>query len=374
MFSKFKCKHCYVVKLRRITGKLIHCIINAMNQLFRPCFAVLIQRFDQSFFPKHGVIGIIRFRHTVGINKNTVTGIEFKLSIPVLCFFQDTNEHIMIIIKKLKASAGAPQSGAFMSGVACHALACRYLQYCQPYRDKHHGGIPLAKLKIHLFQCSGRIAASHQLVPNQSLGHHHEQRGRDSLPGNIRDHQCQMIIVDQEEIIEIPAHFFGRRHGSEQLKLRPVRERRENLRQRVCLDLPGHAQLLFDPFLFFYSVLLFDLLPFHPADRVHLLIQGKAGLIDLQLHSVKFPDGEGFKFNGFQISLPDTDDPILQRIELAHELFQPQLVDQQGDQEYNTGKTTYMDAGTANHLLIVLHGNLTDQCPLGVCHCHGECT
>ena len=57
-----------------------------------------------------------------------------------------------------------------------------------------------------------------------------------------------MIVVDQEEIIEIAAHFPGRIHGGIQVKiLSPVGKRREFAGQYVGLDLRRDAELSAGP-------------------------------------------------------------------------------------------------------------------------------
>ena len=174
-----------------------------------------------------------------------------------------------------------------------------------------------------------------------------------------------MVAVGQEEIVEIPAHLFGRRHGGEKIKLRPVRERREFIRQHVCLNLPGHDQFLLNPLLFFLPVFLFCLLPLHPPDCVHLLRQGVARPVNLPLHLFKLVDGERPEFNGLQVSLPHADNLVLQGVELAHELFQPQRVEDQRDQEHQPRGDPDSAADTVDHLLVVLHVHFPHQRPFG---------
>src|SRR5262245_42318478 len=58
-----------------------------------------------------------------------------------------------------------------------------------------------------------------------------------------------MIVVDEEKIVEIPSHFFGRHQGGENIELAPFRKWRKYLRYHAHLDFVGDLQLAFDPFL-----------------------------------------------------------------------------------------------------------------------------
>ena len=183
-----------------------------------------------------------------------------------------------------------------------------------------------------------------------------------------------MVFVDKVEVIKIPAYVLCRIHGRKQVDLRPIREGRENMGQDTFLDLPGCAQLLDDSFLFLDHIFLFHLLPLHPADSIHLLVQSQAGPVDLLLHCFEFLDRVGDRRHGFQLALSHTDDSLQQQIKLPHEPFQPQAVDRQGDQQYHYGYEADRAANAADHLLVVFHGNFPDQSPGGGFHCHGKCT
>ena len=67
-------------------------------------------------------------------------------------------------------------------------------------------------------------------------GAHHEQSTGNALAGNIRNQECQMCVINQEEIIEVTADLFSRIHGRIHIKFLPFGERREDIGQRVCLD------------------------------------------------------------------------------------------------------------------------------------------
>ena len=56
-----------------------------------------------------------------------------------------------------------------------------------------------------------------------------------------------MVAVDKEEIIKVPSHLFGRRHGSVEIELRSLRERRKDHRKYTELDICSKLELLIQP-------------------------------------------------------------------------------------------------------------------------------
>ena len=59
-----------------------------------------------------------------------------------------------------------------------------------------------------------------------------------------------MVVIHQEEVVEVAAHFLGGGHGGIEVKLVPLREGRENTGQHIRLNLGGHVQLGADALLF----------------------------------------------------------------------------------------------------------------------------
>ena len=52
-----------------------------------------------------------------------------------------------------------------------------------------------------------------------------------------------MVVVDQHEVVEVTAYFFGRFHIGVNVKFRPVRKSREFGRKGAVLDLFGKREL-----------------------------------------------------------------------------------------------------------------------------------
>ena len=68
------------------------------------------------------------------------------------------------------------------------------------------------------------------------------------LAGYVPDHQGQMIVVDEIEIVKVASDLSGRIHGAEDIELLTIREGRKLVRDRGLLDLAGKRQLGDDPF------------------------------------------------------------------------------------------------------------------------------
>ena len=96
--------------------------------------------------------------------------------------------------------------------------------------------------------CRGHAHHGHAL--QDDLACHHEQRRRNALAGYVRNDHAQVVVVDEEVVVEVAAHLLGRGHAGINLKLRPIREGRENVGQHRRLDVRRQRQLRADSFLF----------------------------------------------------------------------------------------------------------------------------
>ena len=274
----------------------------------------------------------------------------------------------MFVLKDLKTAVLLPDDRVFVTRVGSGQPAGGDLQDAQPDCYEHIRLIAAAEQLVGLFQDLARAVLQPREILNDPFGQHHEQGGRYALAADIRDHQAQMVVIHKEEVIKVAADILGRIHGGEQGDLVPVRIRRENIGQHAALDLPGRGQFPHDPFLLFDEILLFHLLPFHAADRIHLPVQGQAGPVDLLLHGLKFRDRVGVCLDRLQFAFSHAGNGFPQRIELPHEFPQPETVQGQGDQEYHQGGQGYGGAHPMDHLLIILYGSFPDQSPAGKFH------
>ena len=136
----------------------------------------------------------------------------------------------------------------FMPGIGRQSFSGRQLHNRKPYRHKQLRLVPLTELLIDVLENFRRAAAHLGTVFNERLCDHHEQSGRDALAGYVRHDQAQMIVVNEEEIIKVSADFLGRGHGGVDFKICTPRERREDPREHIGLDLRCNVQLRPDAF------------------------------------------------------------------------------------------------------------------------------
>ena len=142
------------------------------------------------------------------------------------------------------------QDRVLMPGIGRRDLSRGDLHNTQPDGDEHLDLITGAEGFIGLVEDLCRGLSEHGAALQNDLGNHHEQGCRNAFPADIRHDHAQMIIVDQEEVVEITPDLLGRIHRRIQVKLPPVREGRENMRQHAALDQVGHLQFRADAFLF----------------------------------------------------------------------------------------------------------------------------
>ena len=79
---------------------------------------------------------------------------------------------------------------------------------------------------------------------DQDHGRHHKQGCRNTLAADIRNDHGQMIIINQEEIIKISAHFPGGQHRRVNIELRTVRKCGKLAWQHIVLDAGRHLDIL----------------------------------------------------------------------------------------------------------------------------------
>ena len=165
----FQAEHGNVVKLRGAVGKAVHRLPHLPDQGLRLAVRVLIQGFDHPLFAEQFLFPVGSLCHAVSIHKDAVAATKLKFPVLKLRFFVEADDDSVFVFQRLKISASASQAGVFMPRVAGKALSGGDLQYGQPYCDKHHRGVLLAQLDVHVAQCRCRVAAAHQLVLDQGF-------------------------------------------------------------------------------------------------------------------------------------------------------------------------------------------------------------
>ena len=280
----------------------------------------------------------------------------------------------MPVLKELKGPALLLDDRVLVARVGGSQKAGGDLQDAQPDGHEHFRLVAVAEQFVGLFQDGGRAALLPGEILQDPLGKHHKEGGRYPLSADVRYDQAQVVFVHEVKVVEVTTHVPGRVHGGEEVDLRPVREGREDMGKDAALDLSGRGQFLNDPFLFPDQVLLLHLLPFHAADGVHLIVEGQAGTVDLPLHGLELPDGEGGGGGGLQLAPAHADDAAQKDVELAHELSQPEVIDGKAQKKDQARNGPYGSADAPDDFLKALHGDLPDQGPGGRGHGHGEGT
>ena len=121
-------------------------------------------------------------------------------------------------------------------------LSARNVQYSQPDCYEHGFFVFFRYQLVYLLQSLFRAETGKDTVLDHDFYHHHKQCCRNSFSGDIRDHDAEMVLIDQEEIIKVAADFFGRLHACVNIKLSSVRERREDTWKHIHLDTAGEFQ------------------------------------------------------------------------------------------------------------------------------------
>ena len=123
------------------------------------------------------------------------------------------------------------------------------LQNSQPHRHKHFFVIACAYGRVGILQNLRRRLAHLGVIGKNDFGRHHKERGGNALAGDVRYHHAEMVAVHQEEIVEVTADFFCRRHCGINIKFRTVRKRRKGIWQHTRLHFRSQRQLCYDTFL-----------------------------------------------------------------------------------------------------------------------------
>ena len=135
-----------------------------------------------------------------------------------------------------------------MPGVHRHQAAVLKIEDSKPDRYKHGLGIVDRDLVVQLFHRLLRTESGEHTVSQQCHRLHHKQCRRDTLAGNIRDHQTKMIVIDQEIIVKVAANLFCRIHHGKKADFLPFRERRKDMRKHILLDPRGKHKLRVETF------------------------------------------------------------------------------------------------------------------------------
>ena len=202
-----------------------------------------VERFQQTVHAEGLLVPVDGFRHAVRVDEQAVAGLEGDGRLLILRAGHAAEDEPMAVLHQLKTAVGAAESGELVSRAGGGEDAGTHFEDAEPGGDEHVVGVALAHGPVDVLEDLARGAAVLCPVLEDDLGDHHEQGGRDPFPGDVRHDECQMVIVDEEEVVEVAADFLGRVHGGIQVEFVPFREGREVARQDASLDGVRDVQL-----------------------------------------------------------------------------------------------------------------------------------
>ena len=242
----FQTEHGQIVKLHGFAGKGFHILPDSLQDSFRVKVRDMVQCLFHPLHPVKLSVRVVCFRNAVGIDKDGISRHHPDLIILVSGSRQRAEHQAVLILEHTEPAVLTPEYGILVSGVGAGQKSGIQIQNAQPHRDEHLGLVVFADLGIYRVQDFTRASALLRPIVDEDFGRHHEQRRGNALIRDIRDQKSQMAVVDQEEVIEISAHFFGRRHAGIEVEVLSFGEGRENMRQHGFLDLGRRTKLCAD--------------------------------------------------------------------------------------------------------------------------------
>ena len=207
-----------------------------------------VQRREHPVLSEHPVVPVRRLGQAVRVKEQLVPRLKpdliFRIGHTVHSAYDES-----VSVPEQREAAVLHQRGVLVTRVGGRDPAGADLQNAEPYRNKHLHLVVRAQALVRFCEDLRGALPEHRAGLYDHLRDHHEQGSRYPLPADVRDQQGQVILVDQEEIVKIPADHSRRFHGREDVEFLPLRERRERLRQHAPLDTSRHVQLRFDALL-----------------------------------------------------------------------------------------------------------------------------
>ena len=130
-----------------------------------------------------------------------------------------------------------------MAGVGeAHLAGCR-VHHTRERGDEQHGVVAFAQLTVGQGERRAEIVGFQQVLAQQALRAHHEQRRGNALARHVADDEGHAALAHLEHVVEVAAHLTCRAHEAGDIEREAFRERIEVVRHGAHLDLPGHVEL-----------------------------------------------------------------------------------------------------------------------------------
>ena len=121
-----------------------------------------------------------------------------------------------------------------MSGIGKTDFSGSGIEDGAEHRGEHAAVIVRRKYIVYAGKYLVRLSKPLPLGLQQGLCHHHVQRGRHTLAGDIGNQETEIVVVDEKEIVEVAADLFGRIHGGENIELGTIRKGGEYAGSRLA--------------------------------------------------------------------------------------------------------------------------------------------
>ena len=223
-------------------------------------------------------------------------------------------------------------------------------QETHPRGDEHLRVVALAQHDVGVAENVGRRVPALGVIVDQRLPGHHEHRGGNPLAADVRDQKTQPVLVQQVEIVEIPADLLRRVHGGVEAEVLPVRIGRKHARQRGLLDVLRESQFLVNP-----GSRRRDILLQRAHRRVDIVRQGRKFRVAAHVHHF------------VQVAFRNAGQRMVDPVDIADHQFPDQQVDhhKQRDENHDHQRRAQRHRRIPLHHDLILRDHRYNQITLG---------
>ena len=195
-----------------------------------------VQCFDYTFFAKLLMHDVLRFREPVGIQEDRIVVAERHLLLHIIPAADDSQGQVGFD-REFPDAVGEGER-RIVSGVAVTQITGGEVLNAAEERHEHvvlvHGRQAVVD---GAHDEPGAVFLGRQGA-ERSARHGHHERSRDSLSAHVADAEEQLVVPD-EEVVQVSAHFLGRNDGRRHVQVVPFGE---SVRNHGHLDIAGDPE------------------------------------------------------------------------------------------------------------------------------------
>ena len=238
-------QHRDIVCLFGLTFERMHTGNNRIHQRPGVRLPGMLQQVNQSCLGEQLATCAGGFSHSVGKQQQRSAGLENNRVFPVSDRFHGAGHRAVSRIQAQCVTVRINYIRWAVTGVGVGYCACVNITHRHKQRHEHAAFIIRAQYSVYPVKyLRGRLAAGGRGF-DKSLGHRHEQRGRDTLSRHITDTETQFRLVQKEEVVEITTQFARGFQACVQGEAFTSRTFRKILRHHTHLDIAANIQLGF---------------------------------------------------------------------------------------------------------------------------------